>query len=122
MGRNPGALSAELLCQGARRADRRSQQRLEGPWVVDDKRRPHTVAEGGRQGHGADRLPLPAAPEPTSRLTRSKARAASAARRRHSLPKPMMLLTPKWKNVLTYAGNCVDQPSYSPQPVDFLRA
>ena len=51
MGGAARAISDELLYQGARRPDRRSQWRLEGSgvWIVE--RRPHALAEGRRQGH-----------------------------------------------------------------------
>src|SRR5271157_650303 len=42
---------------------------MEGARGVDDERRPHTVAEGRRQGYRSDRLPFPAAPRPARRLT-----------------------------------------------------
>ena len=50
-----------LLCQGLRRAHRRSERRLEGPRTVEHERRSHAVADGGRQGQQAARRAHPAA-------------------------------------------------------------
>ena len=50
-----------LLCQGLRRAHRRSERRLEGPRAVEHERRSHAVADGGRQGQQAARGAHPAA-------------------------------------------------------------
>ena len=77
MGGAARPLPAELLCQGHGRPHRRPQCRMERARGVDDERRPGAVAEGRRQGHGADRLPFPVPPQPARRLT---ARGAGLAR------------------------------------------
>ena len=50
-----------LLRQGAGRAHRRSERRLEGTWAVEHERRPHALADGGRQGLEAARRAHPGA-------------------------------------------------------------
>ena len=53
------SLSAQLLCQGLRWADRRSERRLERPRIVEHERRPHALAQGRRQGLDAARRAHP---------------------------------------------------------------
>src|SRR5262249_56878712 len=55
-----GALSARLLRQGIRRPHRRPECRLEGPRLVDLKRRSHALADRRRQGHETHGRALPA--------------------------------------------------------------
>ena len=56
----PGrALSDGLLGQGARRAHRRSQCRLERPRRLVEHRQPHALPSRGRQGHDAEDRALP---------------------------------------------------------------
>jgi hypothetical protein len=71
MGRDPRALSAQLLRQGAGRPDRQCGRRLEGAQPVDNERRSDAVAQGRRQGHRADRLSFPAASQPGRELRAS---------------------------------------------------
>ena len=83
MGGAARPVPAGLLCQGLGRPHRRSECRLEGPRRVDDERRSHAVAEGRRQGHRADRLPLPAAPGPVGGVTLSHSAAQQKKAPRH---------------------------------------
>ena len=65
-------------------------RRLEGPRLVDDQRRPHAVAHGGRQGKPAARRALPAAARSAGTLRGSKGdlivpvRPPSVHRRKHN--------------------------------------
>jgi hypothetical protein len=56
---DPDSLSAQLLCQGLRRVDRRSECRLERPRIVEHEWRPHALAQGRRQGLNAARRAHP---------------------------------------------------------------
>ncbi len=71
-GRAARALSARLLRQGLRRPHRRSEGRLEGARSLGRQRRPHAVADRGRQGH-ASRSPRISSCGPTrSRSSRHR--------------------------------------------------
>ena len=83
MGGAARPLPAELLCQGSGQPHRRSQCGMERARGVDDERRPGAVAQGGRQGHCADRLSLPVPPQPARRLMARAAGPTSNNRKRH---------------------------------------